>query len=75
MATVVPNTQRKALQYRLGGRKDTLTTWGQEYLRNISGELAAEYEERQNKLLEQLATSDEPKPQLEASVRTLCQHS
>ncbi|XP_055388630.1 uncharacterized protein LOC129617418 [Condylostylus longicornis] len=68
LATVVPNDTRKALHYRLRGSKDGLTSWGQEYLRNISGELSAEYDDRQNKLLDKLMSSEELKPELEVSV-------
>lgn len=71
IATAVPNATRKALQYRLVGSKDNLTSWGQEYLRNISGEIAETYIERQNQLLENLTKmtdTQQPKPQLEVSV-------
>lgn len=40
---------RSCLKYRLEGSKAGLTSWGHEYIRNLSGEIADEYRERQEK--------------------------
>lgn len=43
--------ERQVLKYRLEGTKGpgVLSSWGHEYIRNISGEIAAEFKERQEK--------------------------
>jgi len=41
--------ERKSLKYRLQGTQEGLTAWGQEYMRNLSGEIIAEYRERGEK--------------------------
>jgi len=37
---------RQVLKYRLEGTKFNMTSWGHEYIRNISGEIAEEYKAR-----------------------------
>ena len=37
--------QRESLKFKLQGSIDDIGTWGHEYVRNLSGEIAAEYEE------------------------------
>eukprot|EP00916_Digyalum_oweni_P011595 GHVL01019332.1.p1 GENE.GHVL01019332.1~~GHVL01019332.1.p1 ORF type:complete len:866 (+),score=140.87 GHVL01019332.1:95-2692(+) len=48
--TLAPNPEkpRQALYYRLKGTKKDLLTWGNEYLRNIAGEIADEYKARKS---------------------------
>jgi len=37
---------RQSLKYRLEGTKDGLTSWGHEYIRNLSGEISGEFRDR-----------------------------
>lgn len=37
--------ERESLKFKLQGSIDDIGTWGHEYVRNLSGEIAAEYEE------------------------------
>lgn len=37
---------RESLKYRLEGTKDWVKEWGHEYIRNLTGEITAEYQER-----------------------------
>eukprot|EP00304_Pavlova_gyrans_P002895 CAMPEP_0206057206 /NCGR_PEP_ID=MMETSP1466-20131121/43897_1 /ASSEMBLY_ACC=CAM_ASM_001126 /TAXON_ID=44452 /ORGANISM="Pavlova gyrans, Strain CCMP608" /LENGTH=927 /DNA_ID=CAMNT_0053432475 /DNA_START=81 /DNA_END=2864 /DNA_ORIENTATION=+ len=37
--------ERESLKFKLHGHVDDIGTWGHEYVRNLSGEIAAEYEE------------------------------
>jgi len=47
--TMSKEGSRSSLKYRLEGTKEGLTSWGHEYIRNISGDIAAEYRERSEK--------------------------
>merc|ERR1719162_214559 len=47
--TMQKEGSRQALKYRLEGTKEGLTSWGHEYIRNISGEIAEEHKERMEK--------------------------
>lgn len=47
--TMQKEGSRQALKYRLQGTKDGLTSWGHEYIRNISGEIAEEFRESSEK--------------------------
>lgn len=38
--------ERESLKYKLIGTVDDISTWGHEYVRNLSGEIAAEFEDR-----------------------------
>lgn len=40
---------KQVLTYRLEGTRDGVTSWGHEYIRNISGEIATEYKDRMEK--------------------------
>merc|ERR1719313_2035052 len=63
--TMQKEGSRESLKYRLEGSKEGLTSWGHEYIRNLSGEIAAEYHERQEKNLpvdDILALADEIVP-------------
>mmetsp|Transcript_3541 Transcript_3541/g.5822 ORF Transcript_3541/g.5822 Transcript_3541/m.5822 type:complete len:886 (-) Transcript_3541:114-2771(-) len=42
---------RQILKYRLEGTKDGLTSWGHEYMQNLSAEISEEYKERHEKEL------------------------
>lgn len=47
--TMQKEGSRQSLKYRLAGTKDGLTSWGHEYIRNLSGEIAEEFRERTEK--------------------------
>jgi len=47
--TMQKEGSRQSLKYRLEGTKEGLTSWGHEYIRNISGEIAEEFKERMEK--------------------------
>mmetsp|Transcript_17078 Transcript_17078/g.39858 ORF Transcript_17078/g.39858 Transcript_17078/m.39858 type:complete len:879 (+) Transcript_17078:79-2715(+) len=47
--TMQKEGSRQSLKYRLEGTKEGLTSWGHEYIRNLSGEIAEEYKERTEK--------------------------
>merc|ERR1740138_1178875 len=47
--TMQKEGSRQSLKYRLQGTKEGLTTWGHEYIRNISGEISVEFKERTEK--------------------------
>mmetsp|Transcript_102165 Transcript_102165/g.288581 ORF Transcript_102165/g.288581 Transcript_102165/m.288581 type:complete len:881 (+) Transcript_102165:76-2718(+) len=47
--TMQKEGSRQSLKYRLEGTKDGLTSWGHEYIRNLSGEISDEYRERTEK--------------------------
>mmetsp|Transcript_70952 Transcript_70952/g.154160 ORF Transcript_70952/g.154160 Transcript_70952/m.154160 type:complete len:882 (-) Transcript_70952:135-2780(-) len=47
--TMQKEGSRQSLRYRLEGTKAGLTSWGHEYIRNLSGEIAEEYKERTEK--------------------------
>jgi len=47
--TMQKEGSRSSLKYRLQGTKEGLTSWGHEYIRNISGEIAEEFRERTDK--------------------------
>lgn len=47
--TMQKEGSRQSLRYRLEGTKEGLTSWGHEYIRNISGEIAEEFRERTEK--------------------------
>jgi 26S proteasome regulatory subunit N1 len=44
--TMQKEGSRESLKYRLHGTKEGLTSWGHEYIRSLSGEIAAEHRER-----------------------------
>jgi|Transcript_83238 26S proteasome regulatory subunit N1 len=63
--TMQKEGSKQVLKYRLEGTKDGMTSWGHEYIRNLSGEIAEEYKERIEKSLpceELLALVDEIVP-------------
>jgi len=37
---------RESLKFKLTGTKEALTSWGHEYVRNLTGEIASEYDQR-----------------------------
>mmetsp|Transcript_7059 Transcript_7059/g.21565 ORF Transcript_7059/g.21565 Transcript_7059/m.21565 type:complete len:879 (-) Transcript_7059:125-2761(-) len=47
--TMQKEGSRQSLKYRLAGTKEGLTSWGHEYIRNLSGEIAEEFRERNEK--------------------------
>ncbi|CAK0791510.1 unnamed protein product, partial [Prorocentrum cordatum] len=47
--TMQKEGSRQSLKYRLEGTKEGLTSWGHEYIRNISGEISEEFKERTEK--------------------------
>merc|ERR1740138_415379 len=47
--TMQKEGSRQSLKYRLEGTKEGLTSWGHEYIRNISGEISEEFRERTEK--------------------------
>mmetsp|Transcript_31108 Transcript_31108/g.70741 ORF Transcript_31108/g.70741 Transcript_31108/m.70741 type:complete len:881 (-) Transcript_31108:194-2836(-) len=47
--TMQKEGSRQSLKYRLNGTKEGLTSWGHEYIRNLSGEIAEEFKERTEK--------------------------
>lgn len=47
--TMQKQGSRQILKYRLNGTKEGLTSWGQEYIRNLSGEISEEFRERTEK--------------------------
>lgn len=47
--TMQKDGAREILKYRLEGSKEGLTTWGHEYIRNLSGEICDEYHDRLEK--------------------------
>lgn len=70
LATTVTSTeglQRAALRYSLAGTREGLTTWGPEYLRNITREIISEYEARQESYLANASTEGAPALELEVT--------
>lgn len=49
--TMQKEGSRQSLKFRLEGTKEGLTSWGHEYIRNLSGEIAEEYKDRFEKNL------------------------
>mmetsp|Transcript_55967 Transcript_55967/g.135029 ORF Transcript_55967/g.135029 Transcript_55967/m.135029 type:complete len:881 (-) Transcript_55967:136-2778(-) len=47
--TMQKEGSRQSLKYRLNGTKEGLTSWGHEYIRNLSGEISEEFRERTEK--------------------------
>ena len=47
--TIAEDGTRESLNFRLKGGKEELTSWGHDYIRHLTGEVAAEYEERKEK--------------------------
>ena len=47
--TMESDTSRESLRFRLLGGKEDLVSWGQEYIRHMTGELAQEYDVRTEK--------------------------
>uniref|UniRef100_A0A0G4GM15 Uncharacterized protein n=1 Tax=Chromera velia CCMP2878 TaxID=1169474 RepID=A0A0G4GM15_9ALVE len=50
MSTTIPGAadERTSLKFRLEGTHKDVTSWGYEYLRNLSGEIASVYHDRQS---------------------------
>ncbi|GAB2274772.1 26S proteasome non-ATPase regulatory subunit 2 A [Dionaea muscipula] len=46
--TMAAEGERESLKYRLLGSEGDIGSWGHEYVRNLAGEIAQEYAERQN---------------------------